>query len=121
LIDLCTTYQMWNFKCDSLVQINFEGALRKSVHVLLELLKLNLARISHEIFERGKELSDGRCIGDLLGNFTCFNTQGQSTMDYLITNVRLLSQLLYFKVSDFLPLHSDCHCKISIKTGEITK
>ena len=56
---------------------------------------------------------NGRCIGDLLGNFTCFNTQGQSTMDYLITNVRLLSQLLYFKVSDFLPLHSDCHCKIS--------
>jgi hypothetical protein len=34
-------------------------------------------------------------------------------MDYLITNERLLNQLLYFKVSDFLPLHSDCHCKSS--------
>jgi hypothetical protein len=33
----------------TLVQINFEGALRKSVHVPLELLKLNLARISHDI------------------------------------------------------------------------
>jgi hypothetical protein len=74
--------------------------------------------------ERGKELIDlcityqmrivnGRCIGDLLGNFTCFNTQGQSTMEYLITNEKLLNQLLYFKVSDFLQLHSDCHCKIS--------
>lgn len=83
-------------------------------------------RKSHDdvLDERGKELIDlcityhmpivnGRCIGDLLGNFTCFNTQGQSTMDYLITNERLLNQLLYFKVSDFLPLHSDCHCKIS--------
>jgi hypothetical protein len=83
-------------------------------------------RKSHDdvLDERGKELSDlcityqmrivnGRCIGDLLGNFTSFNTQGQSTMDYLMTNERLLNQLLCFKVSDFLPLHSDCHCKIS--------
>jgi hypothetical protein len=83
-------------------------------------------RKSHDnvLDERGKELIDlcityqmpivnGRCIGDLLGNFTCFNTQGQSTVDYLITNERLLNQLLYLKVSDFLPLHSDCHYKIS--------
>ena len=33
--------------------------------------------------------------------------------DYLITNERLLNQLLCFKVSDFLPFHSDCHCKNS--------
>ena len=81
----------------------------------------NKLRKSHDdvLDERGKELIDlcithqmsivnGRCIGNLLGNFTCF-----STVDYLITNERLLNQLLYFKVSDFLPLHSDCHCKIS--------
>jgi hypothetical protein len=47
---LITNERLLNhFKCDSLVQINFEGALRKSVHVPLELLKLNLARISHDI------------------------------------------------------------------------
>jgi hypothetical protein len=90
------------------------------------LMKKLSYRKSHDdvLDERGKELIDlcityqmpivnGRCIGDLLGNFTCFNTQGQSTMEYLITNKRLLNQLLYLKGSDFLPLHSDWHCKIS--------
>ena len=87
--------------------------------------KIKLRKCHDDVLdERGKELIDlcityqmrivnGRCIGDLLGNFTCFNTQGQSTMEYLITNEKLLNQLLYFKVSDFLQLHSDCHCKIS--------
>lgn len=74
--------------------------------------------------ERGKELLDicignqmrivnGRCIGDFFGKYTCFNTHGQSTVDYLITNENFLNQILYFEVSDFLSTFSDCHCKIS--------
>ncbi|CAG2220031.1 unnamed protein product [Mytilus edulis] len=73
---------------------------------------------------RGKEIIDlcisnqmrvvnGRCMGDLLGHFTCFNTHGQSTVDYLIANERLFNQILYFRVSEFVSTFSDCHCKIS--------
>ncbi|VDI26291.1 Hypothetical predicted protein [Mytilus galloprovincialis] len=56
---------------------------------------------------------NGRCMGDLLGHFTCFNTHGQSTVDYLIANERLFNQILYFRVSEFVSTFSDCHCKIS--------
>lgn len=63
--------------------------------------------------ERGKGIVDlcisnqlrivnGRFIGDLLGQYTCFNSHGQSTVDYLISNEELMNQLLYFKVSDFI-------------------
>ncbi|XP_071128788.1 uncharacterized protein [Mytilus edulis] len=73
---------------------------------------------------RGKEIIDlcisnqmrvvnGRCMGDLLGHFTCFNTHGKSTVDYLIANERLFNQILYFRVSEFVSTFSDCHCKIS--------
>ena len=72
---------------------------------------------------RGKELLDfcignqlrivnGRCIGDLFGRFTCFNPLGQSTVDYLIASENIINQILYFKVSNFIPTLSDCHCKI---------
>lgn len=63
--------------------------------------------------ERGKGIVDlcisnqlriinRRFIGDLLGQYTCFNSHGQSTVDYLISNEELMNQLLYFKVSDFI-------------------
>ncbi len=73
---------------------------------------------------RGKELFElcisnelrivnGRCIGDIFGNFTCFNPLGQSTVDFLLTSESIFAQILYFKVSNFIPFLSDCHCKIS--------
>ena len=87
-----------------------KSKLRKSHDDVLDERGIELIHlcITHQMC-----IVNGRCIGDLLGNYTCFNTQGQSAVDYLITNERLLNQLLYFKVSDFLPVHSDCHSKIS--------
>lgn len=83
-------------------------------------------RNSHDtvVDTRGKELLElcianqlrimnGRCIGDIFGRYTCFNPLGQSTVDYLLASENILYQILYFKVSDFIPILSDCHCKIS--------
>ena len=56
---------------------------------------------------------NGRCTGDLFGDYTCFNSHGQSTVDYLISSEKLFSQILYFNVSEFISTLSDCHCKIS--------
>ena len=73
---------------------------------------------------RGKELlelcicnqlriANGRCFGDIFGKYTCFNPSGQSTVYYLLIFEGILSHILYYRVSDFIPLFSDCHCKIS--------
>ena len=83
-------------------------------------------RRSHDtvLDTRGKELLEfcienqlrimnGRCLGDIFGHFTCFNPLGQSTVDYLLASEKITNQILYFKVSDFIPILSDCHCKIS--------
>lgn len=83
-------------------------------------------RRSHDtvIDTRGKELLEfciqnqlrimnGRCLGDIFGHYTCFNPLGQSTVDYLLASEKITNQLLYFKVSEFIPTLSDCHCKIS--------
>jgi len=70
---------------------------------------------------RGKELLDvciahqlrvlnGRTLGDLSGNFTCFTPNGASAVDYAIVSESALNKILYFKISDFKPILSDCHC-----------
>ena len=53
------------------------------------------------------------CLGDIFGYYTCFNPLGQSTVDYLLAAEKITKQLIYFKVSEFIPTRSDCHCKIS--------
>ena len=47
------------------------------------------------------------------GHYACFNPLGQSTVDYLLASQNIIKQILYFKVSDFIPILSDCHCKIT--------
>ena len=83
-------------------------------------------RRSHDtvLDTRGKELLEfciqnqlrimnGRCLGDIFGHYTCFNPLGPSTVDYLLAAEKISKQLLSFKVSEFIPTLSDCHCKIS--------
>ena len=75
---------------------------------------------------RGKELLDlcicnqlriinGRCCGNSNGSYTCFKPNGCSVVDYIIASQSLMPQILYMNVNEFLPLLSDCHCKISLK------
>lgn len=74
---------------------------------------------------RGKDLLDlctsanlvilnGRTLGDSAGNFTCFQYNGNSTVDYCIVSEEVVSKVLYFQVDKHLPLLSDHSC-ISVK------
>jgi endonuclease/exonuclease/phosphatase family metal-dependent hydrolase len=46
---------------------------------------------------------NGRVIGDLFGKYTCHKPTGSSVVDYIILSEELLTSVLYFKVSDFIP------------------
>ena len=72
---------------------------------------------------RGKELIDfcisnqirmlnGRVLGDLCGNYTCYTANGTSIVDYTLVSESILDQILYFNVNNFIPTISDCHCII---------
>ncbi|VDI15669.1 Hypothetical predicted protein [Mytilus galloprovincialis] len=76
-----------------------------------------------KIDQRGKEVLDfciskqirilnGRVLGDTFGNFTCYTPHGASVVDYVAVSEEILENVLYFKVSRFIPTLSDCHCKL---------
>ena len=76
-----------------------------------------------KIDSRGKELLDfcvthqlrilnGRTLGDLNGKYTCYTPNGASVVDYSIVSEGALDLVLYFKVTDFTPTLSNCHCRI---------
>ncbi|VDI41394.1 Hypothetical predicted protein [Mytilus galloprovincialis] len=53
-----------------------------------------------------------RVLGDTFGNFTCYTPNGASVVDYVAVSEEILENVLYFKVSRFIPTLSDCHCKL---------
>ena len=55
---------------------------------------------------------NGRTLGDFQGRFTCYETNGNSVVDYMIANEKLTSYINNFQVSD--PSISD-HCKICLE------
>ena len=57
---------------------------------------------------------NGRVIGYLLDKYTCHKPTGSSVVDYIIFSEEHFTCVLYFKVSDFIPHLSDCHCKLSM-------
>ena len=80
------------------------------------------------IDDRGKELLEfcksndfniinGRKIGDTLGQNTCYQWNGTSLVDYVISSYHLYNQIDYFQVGKFIPWISD-HCPLhySLKT-----
>ena len=67
---------------------------------------------------RGKELIDlciagnlhilnGSAFGDIFGDYTCFQCNGTSVVDYSIVSGSLYRNILYFHVQHFKPLLSD--------------
>ena len=54
---------------------------------------------------------NGRKTGDLFGNYTCFQWNGNSVVDYLLTSASLFHQISYLKIGEFLPWLSD-HCPV---------
>ena len=53
----------------------------------------------------GLRILNGRKLGDLNGNYTCFNDRAQnpSVIDYALVHVDLYDQINMFKVSEFTP------------------
>ena len=62
---------------------------------------------------------NGRKTGDPFGKYTCFNWNGSSVVDYLLTSDSIFNQISSFKVGEFTPWLSD-HCPI-YSTLEIRK
>jgi len=70
---------------------------------------------------RGRDLLDlcisnqirilnGRFLGDTFGSYTCYTPNGASTVDYVLVSKDILNQILHFRVCNFIPTLSDCHC-----------
>ena len=60
----------------------------------------------------GLQIVNGRVLGDLQGNFTCFNHWGSpSVIDYMVCHQSLFHYIDYFKVHDLNPF--SIHCLIS--------
>ena len=58
-------------------------------------------------------ICNGRKLGDVLGNFTFFKWNGQSSVDYCLASPNVYTNIGSFQVHNLLPHLSD-HCSISI-------
>ena len=56
-------------------------------------------------------IANGRKLGDPLGNYTSYQWNGNSVVDYLVTSNVIFEQVTLFNVGDFLPMMSD-HCPL---------
>ena len=54
---------------------------------------------------------NGRKVGDIFGNYTSFQWNGSSVVDYLITSAATIDRISYFKVGKCFPWFSD-HCSL---------
>ncbi len=60
----------------------------------------------------GLRILNGRKLGDLNGNFTCYNHVGSpSTIDYILCDASLVSEVKYVKVHPLTPY--TIHCMVS--------
>ena len=58
------------------------------------------------------KLLNGRFLGDSLGFFTFHNTDGQSTVDYMLATTRLFYDVQHFLVKP--PVEFSDHCLLSV-------
>ena len=64
------------------------------------------------------KIANGRCPGDILGNFTCFANKGASTVDYFIGDSKILRKISLLKVlpPEFSSVHSPISMKLDCKS-----
>ena len=55
---------------------------------------------------------NGRFVGDLFGNITCYKTNGASTVDYCLADVDLINNINFFQVLD--PNYLSDHAQIVV-------
>ena len=58
-------------------------------------------------------ICNGRKLGDILGEYTCYKWNGQSVVDYCLVSPNIYDQISSFKVHTFIPQLSD-HCSVSL-------
>ena len=58
-------------------------------------------------------ICNGRKLGDILGDYTCYKWNGQSVVDYCLASPGIYSKIGSFRVHNLLPHLSD-HCPTSI-------
>ena len=59
-------------------------------------------------------ICNGRKLGYILGDYTCYKWNGQSVVDYCLASPGVYTKIVAFKVHNLLPNLSD-HCSTSIK------
>ena len=72
-------------------------------------------------------IGNGQTSGDRLGNYTCFNHEGASVVDYLIVEETICEKILNFRVlpPTFDSKHSPivatlkCHTKLQTEKGKL--
>ena len=101
-IDHVPLYDDYNIDISSLPRQSKDSIIDARGRSIIDLCTGNQLRILN-----------GRCFGDMFGQFTCFTLNGCSVVDYSIVSESILNQILYFHVSDYLATLSDCHCKLS--------
>ena len=63
-------------------------------------------------------ICNGRKLGDVQGMFTCFKSNGQSSVDYCLASPNIWSRISTFQVHNFIPDMSDhCPTSVSIRTN----
>ena len=58
-------------------------------------------------------ICNGRKLGDIMGDFTCYKWNGKSTVDYCLASPNIYPKIVSSQVHDLIPHLSD-HCSISI-------
>ena len=56
---------------------------------------------------------NGRKLGDIMGEYTCYKWNGQSVVDYCLASPGIYDKITSFTVHDFIPQLSD-HCSVSL-------
>ena len=84
-----------------------DGSINSYGHKLVELCQTVPLRILN-----------GRKLGDLLGNFTCYTARGSSVVDYTLASPSLFNKIPSFCVGDYIPVlsdHAPIHFKIQVR------
>jgi hypothetical protein len=89
------------------VDLNMKSRFNQDKHVNIYGRKLLELCIATQL-----RILNGRTLGDLCGNYTSFQPNGKSTIDYSIVSEALLPSILYFVVDT--PNHLSDHALISV-------
>ena len=65
----------------------------------MDTVTLPRGRVLNDIcIQTGIRILNERCLGYLVGNFTCHNQRGSSVVDYGLASENILSNIKFFKV-----------------------